>query len=64
MEIFPHLLRLVARDGWLIMSGILKEQVGTLEAALTSYGFDRDQIFSEEEWCCLVARKRGGREKG
>jgi ribosomal protein L11 methyltransferase len=64
LEIFPHLLSLAARDGWLILSGILKEQVGTLEEALTSYGFDHDQTFSQEDWCCLVARKRGGMEKG
>jgi ribosomal protein L11 methyltransferase len=63
LDIIPHFLRLAARDGWLILSGILKEQVGILEAALTSFGFEHHRTFSQEEWCCVVGRKRGATAK-
>jgi ribosomal protein L11 methyltransferase len=43
--------------GWLILSGLLREQVNQIRACLTNKGFHEDQTLFQEEWACLTARK-------
>jgi ribosomal protein L11 methyltransferase len=57
LDIFPDFSRVLAPGGWLILSGILKEQVKEVEESFDEYGFHKDQILYQEEWACLIAKK-------
>jgi ribosomal protein L11 methyltransferase len=57
LDILPDFSRILVPGGWLILSGILKEQVKEVEESLEEYGFHNDRILYQEEWACLVAKK-------
>lgn len=42
------------QGGWLILSGILREQVNQIRACFTKKGFHEDQMLFQEEWACLT----------
>jgi ribosomal protein L11 methyltransferase len=44
-------------DGYLILSGILADQVKGVEEALAEYGFHENQVLFQEEWACIITRK-------
>jgi ribosomal protein L11 methyltransferase len=43
--------------GWLILSGVLREQVNQIRACFTNKDFQEDQTLFQEEWACMVAKK-------
>lgn len=57
LKIMPLLPELVQYGGRLILSGLLKDQVGEVEAALIKRQFRECQIMYQEEWACVLARK-------
>jgi ribosomal protein L11 methyltransferase len=56
-QLMPHFSRLLEPQGWLILSGLLREQVDRVEERLTGYGFRTIQVFHQQEWACIVATK-------
>jgi len=57
LELLPYLYRILVPGGWLILSGILKEQVKDITKALLDYQYVQNQLLFGEEWACLVAKK-------
>lgn len=58
LELLPHFSRVLNPSGWLILSGILRDQVGDLGEPLAEYGFSEKQALYQAEWACVVAQKR------
>ena len=58
LELIPHFSRVLAPDGRLVLSGILRDQVKKVEGGLSEYGFDKDLVLYKEEWACLIAKGR------
>lgn len=56
-KIFVHLARLTRPQGWLILSGILKEQINQIEDLLDRHGFSHKENMFLEEWACIFAQK-------
>jgi ribosomal protein L11 methyltransferase len=57
LDLLPHLSRVIEKEGWLILSGILQDQVSTIEKVLPKYDLMKDGILALEEWTCLIARR-------
>jgi ribosomal protein L11 methyltransferase len=53
-KFFP---RLLAPDGYLILSGLLRDQVPQVENRFMKYGLKREKLSYMEEWACLVVRR-------
>jgi ribosomal protein L11 methyltransferase len=53
---FSHLLR---PGGWLILSGILKDQVEEVKGTLNEYRFREIEILYQEDWACMIVKKKG-----
>ena len=51
--------RVMAPEGRLILSGILRKQIGEVEEKLGQYGLFRDQVLFQEEWACLILKGIG-----
>ena len=60
LEIFPHFHRLLEPNGYLIVSGILRDQVKNVKDALYRYQFCKTKIIYQEEWACMIIRKTNG----
>jgi ribosomal protein L11 methyltransferase len=56
LELLPHLFRILAPGAWLILSGILKDQVNDIQKAFTEFRFQRTQVLYQEEWACIIGR--------
>jgi ribosomal protein L11 methyltransferase len=52
------LMGYVARDGWLLLSGIIDEQLPGVEAALAAAGGETVEVRSIRDWVGIVARHR------
>ena len=63
LDIFPHFPRLLNPGGWLILSGILEEQVKQVKRGLDSYGLCEHEILFQEEWACVIAKKSNKEQK-
>jgi ribosomal protein L11 methyltransferase len=59
LRLMPHFPRLLKPEGWLILSGLLTEQVETVKERLGGYGFQGIQVFRQQEWACIIAVKMG-----
>lgn len=59
LKLRPHLLSLVKDGGWLILSGILEQQRGSVEEHYRSDRVVVEKLVTEKEWACLVLRKGG-----
>ncbi len=59
LRLMPDFSRLVKIGGYLVVSGILREQVQRIEKTLPSAGFLIVQTLFEEEWACMILRKGG-----
>ena len=59
LELMPHFDRVVEHGGWLIVSGILKEQISEVRYALAREGFRDVHVLQEQEWACMVAKRMG-----
>ena len=57
LDLFPHFSRILDHKGWLILSGILKEQVNDVKERLSDYGLQENQVLLKEEWACLIINK-------
>lgn len=58
LELLPQFSQVVDPGGWLILSGILQDQVEEVLRGLNVTGFSETQVLHQEEWACLVSRKR------
>jgi len=58
LDLMPVFSRLVQADGRLILSGILKNQVGEVAASLSRNGLDAHETLNQEEWVSIIAAKR------
>ncbi len=57
LELLPAFPRLLDPGGWLILSGILKDQVKEVREALDgSSVFEHERLY-QEEWACMICRK-------
>lgn len=57
LELLPHFSRLCEPGGWLILSGLLREQAPQVERALDQAGFCDVRALHEEEWACIIGKR-------
>jgi ribosomal protein L11 methyltransferase len=57
LDLFPYLSRVMEKEGWLILSGILQGQVPAIEEVLPKYDLIKQGLLELEEWACLVGRR-------
>jgi len=57
LPLLPSFSRLVDTDGWLILSGLLEEQVEDVKEGLKEHGFPAGRVMHRQEWACLVTRR-------
>jgi ribosomal protein L11 methyltransferase len=58
LDLIPHLQRLLAPDGYLVLSGIMRGQVPELERKTVLAGLQTEQVSYRMDWACLVVRHR------
>ena len=56
LNLLPHFSHHLNPGGWLIISGILREQVKEVESALQAFSFHDHDILYWEEWACIITR--------
>ncbi len=56
LDLLPALPHHLNPGGWLIISGILREQVKEVESALQAFSFHDHDILYREEWACIITR--------
>ncbi len=57
LELLPDFQRLLEKDGVLILSGLLHEQVQEVKKSLSLLGFKEIRVVKQAEWACITARK-------
>jgi len=57
-ELCPHFTKVMINNGYLVLSGILTEQVKEVESAIAEYGLFIESSLLQEDWVCLVTRMR------
>jgi len=57
LQLAPRFAELVARNGVLVMSGVLVEQIDSIRLGYNEW-FNFDQIQHQDEWALLIASKR------
>jgi ribosomal protein L11 methyltransferase len=57
LELFDQLVRVLAPNGLLILSGILREQVEDVEKKILEKGSKTVRVLYMEEWACMIVRK-------
>lgn len=57
MDLMPHFSRPLKSGGWLVLSGLLRDQIGSVKLPLVQQGFSVRQILLQEEWACILARR-------
>lgn len=57
IDLFDQLARVLAPNGLLILSGILREQVEDVEKRMVEKGLKTDRVKYMEEWACMIVRK-------
>jgi len=57
MEVLPHISGLPGPGGWVVLSGLLKNQVEDLEGPLAIHGLITKEILFEQEWASLITKK-------
>jgi ribosomal protein L11 methyltransferase len=56
LELFDQLARVLAPNGWLILSGILSDQVPEVKEKIFKKGLKTDRVLYMEEWACIIAK--------
>jgi ribosomal protein L11 methyltransferase len=56
LELFDRLARVMAPNGFLILSGILREQAAEVEEKIVGHSLVADRILYMEEWACIIAK--------
>lgn len=59
LRLIPDLYQLVKSGGYLVISGILRDQVEQMEEALHATLFTATRTLNQDEWACMVLRKDG-----
>lgn len=59
LSLLPCFSRLVEPGGWLVLSGILEDQIEQVSSSLSKNGFREYETLQEEEWVCVIATKAG-----
>jgi ribosomal protein L11 methyltransferase len=57
LKLLGDFCRVLGSGGWLLLSGILGDQVKKVEEALARHRFYEDQVLYKKEWACLIFRK-------
>jgi ribosomal protein L11 methyltransferase len=57
LDLLPDFRRLLDRNGTMILSGLLREQVPEVKKPLGLVGFKEIQVAIQAEWACITARK-------
>jgi ribosomal protein L11 methyltransferase len=57
MELLHDFRRLLEKEGTMILSGLLQEQVQELKKAIERLGFKEIGVVTQAEWACITARK-------
>jgi len=60
-ELYPHLVRLVASGGFLVIAGIIEPDRPEIEARFLASAFTLRRMITEKEWVCYILKKEGGR---
>jgi ribosomal protein L11 methyltransferase len=58
LDLIPHLQRLLAPDGYLVLSGIMRGQVDELGEKIVLAGLQTERTSYRMDWACLVVRHR------
>jgi ribosomal protein L11 methyltransferase len=58
LQLLSDFQRLLEKDGTIILSGLLQEQVQEVKNPLRLLGFKEIQVATQAEWACITARKR------
>ena len=61
VDMLPHFHRLLEPEGYLIVSGILTDQVEKVKSALREYQFGGPETLFKNEWVCIISRKGSDR---
>jgi ribosomal protein L11 methyltransferase len=56
IELAPRLTAVCEGGGHLVLSGLLRTQAYAVKAAYAG-GFDKVQVASQDDWCCIYARR-------
>jgi ribosomal protein L11 methyltransferase len=57
LDLLPDFQRLLDKNGTMILSGLLREQVQEVKKPLGIIGFKEIQVAIQAEWACITARK-------
>lgn len=57
LKLLPDFPCLLNPGGWLILSGILRDQVKEVRVALDGYSVYEHETLYQEEWACMICRK-------
>ncbi|MEJ2024113.1 MAG: 50S ribosomal protein L11 methyltransferase [Deltaproteobacteria bacterium] len=57
LDLMSHFPRVVNRAGWLILSGLLEDQVSRVRRSLELHGFVWEKSLFQGAWGCLLARR-------
>jgi ribosomal protein L11 methyltransferase len=57
LDLMPHFPRVVKPDGWLILSGLLRNQVERVRSLLEEEGFAICETPLKKEWAAILATK-------
>jgi ribosomal protein L11 methyltransferase len=58
LELLPLFHHVIEPEGYLILSGILGEQVDAVKDQLTLHAFENIEVKRQGEWACTVAQKK------
>ena len=61
LKLTSHFQRVLAPDGRLVLSGVMRGQVPELEQTIVQSGLQTERVSYKMDWACLVARHRGNR---
>lgn len=62
VELYPHLVRLVAPGGRIVIAGIIEQDRPDIEARFLGGSFTLHRLITEKEWVCYILKKEGGRQ--
>lgn len=57
LDLLPHINRLLAKRGYLILSGILIDQEEAIDSGLRAHSLKKESVSIQGEWICIQARK-------
>ena len=54
LEVVPVFKKVLSENGWLILSGLLNDQIEPVMDTLKVNNFMSQQVLYEEEWVCMI----------